>query len=136
MKKYPAVFIIGIGWPLKDGYPHEMRAADYDDWTTEVTLPDGRVMHGLNGDILVCNPVTRRRHELMSGGIRVDGPALRTQLGMSGQLDFLRFPYHQGIASGSSRSASAAGSASRGPRCSCCARPTSGRSALRSGPRS
>jgi aspartate--ammonia ligase len=77
-----------------------MRAADYDDWTTEVTLPDGRVMHGLNGDILVYNPVTRRRHELMSGGIRVDGPALRTQLGMSGQLDFLRFPYHQGIASG------------------------------------
>src|SRR5208282_3812772 len=52
LKKFPAVFIIGIGWPLKDGYPHEMRAADYDDWSTEVTLPDGRAMHGLNGDIL------------------------------------------------------------------------------------
>ena len=23
LQKYPAVFIIGIGWPLKDGYPHE-----------------------------------------------------------------------------------------------------------------
>ncbi len=34
LQKYPAVFIIGIGWPLKDGYPHEMRAADYDDWVT------------------------------------------------------------------------------------------------------
>ncbi|HLM91815.1 MAG TPA: aspartate--ammonia ligase [Thermoplasmata archaeon] len=100
LKKFPAVFIIGIGWPLKDGYPHEMRAADYDDWSTEVTLPDGRAMHGLNGDILVWNPVTRRRHELMSGGIRVNGPALRAQLGMSGQLDFLQYPYHKGIISG------------------------------------
>ncbi len=100
LQKFPAVFIIGIGWPLKDGYPHEMRAADYDDWSTEVTLPDGRPMHGLNGDILVWNPVTRRRHELMSGGIRVNGPALRTQLGMSGQLDFLHYPYHKGIVSG------------------------------------
>jgi len=26
LQKYPAIFIIGIGWPLK-----EMRAADYDD---------------------------------------------------------------------------------------------------------
>jgi len=32
LQKHPAIFIIGIGWPLKDGYPHEMRAADYDDW--------------------------------------------------------------------------------------------------------
>ena len=36
-EKYPAVFIIGIGWVLKDGYPHEMRAADYDDWVTPTT---------------------------------------------------------------------------------------------------
>ena len=34
LQKYPAVFIIGIGWTLKDGYPHEMRAADYDDWVS------------------------------------------------------------------------------------------------------
>ena len=37
LQKYPAVFIIGIGWPLKDGYPHEMRAADYDDWVTDTS---------------------------------------------------------------------------------------------------
>ena len=42
LQKYPAVFIIGIGWTLKDGYPHEMRAADYDDWVTETTSTDGR----------------------------------------------------------------------------------------------
>jgi len=33
LQKFPAVFIIGIGWVLKDGFPHEMRAADYDDWS-------------------------------------------------------------------------------------------------------
>jgi len=97
VQKYPAVFIAGIGWPLQDGLPHEMRAADYDDWTTEVTSESGKPMHGLNGDILVWNPVTKRRHELMSGGIRVDAKSLRRQLEMSGQLDFLRYPYHQAI---------------------------------------
>jgi len=100
LKKHPAVFIIGIGWPLKDGHPHEMRAADYDDWVTEVRLADGRVMHGLNGDILVWNPVTKRRHELMSGGIRVNPETLRQQLTMSKQLDFLKLPYHQAILNG------------------------------------
>jgi aspartate--ammonia ligase len=101
LQKHPALFLIGIGWPLKDGHPHEMRAADYDDWVTEVRLPGGRVMHGLNGDILVWNPVTRRRHELMSGGIRVNAETLRQQLTMSKQLDFLKLPYHQAILSGS-----------------------------------
>jgi len=100
VQKYPAVFILGIGWPLKDGYPHEMRAADYDDWVTETRSESGQPMHGLNGDILVWNPVTRRRHELMSGGIRVDPATLRTQLEISGQLDFLKFPYHQAILNG------------------------------------
>jgi aspartate--ammonia ligase len=100
LQKHPAVFIYGIGWPLKDGYPHEMRAADYDDWVTETRSADGRPMHGLNGDILVWNPVTRRRHELMSGGIRVDGPALCKQLELSGQLASLKFPYHKGIVDG------------------------------------
>jgi aspartate--ammonia ligase len=93
----PAIFIIGIGYPLKDGYPHEMRAADYDDWITETRSEDGRPMHGLNGDILVWNPVTRRRHELTSMGIRVNADTLRKQLEMSGQLYLLQFPYHQGI---------------------------------------
>lgn len=97
LQKYPAVFIIGIGWTLKDGYPHEMRAADYDDWVTETRSAEGKTMHGLNGDILVWNPVTKRRHELSSMGIRVTKDTLRTQLEMTGQLDFLKLPYHQAL---------------------------------------
>ncbi len=100
VQKYPAVFILGIGYPLKDGYPHEMRAADYDDWVTDTQSQTGRPTHGLNGDILTWNPVTRRRHELMSGGIRVTPRTLRTQLEMAHQLDFLQFPYHQAILDG------------------------------------
>ena len=97
LQKYPAVFIIGIGWPLKDGYPHENRAADYDDWVTETKSIAGQPMHGLNGDILVWNHVTKRRHELTSMGIRVNAETLKVQLEMSNQLDFLKQPYHQGI---------------------------------------
>ena len=97
LQKYPAVFIIGIGWTLKDGYPHEMRAADYDDWISETKSEDGRPMHGLNGDILVWNPVTRRRHELTSMGIRVTKDTLKRQLEITGQLDFLKLPYHQAL---------------------------------------
>lgn len=97
MEKAPAIFIIGIGWPLKDGFPHEMRAADYDDWATETITKNGERYHGLNGDILVWNPVTRRRHELTSMGIRVTKETLRIQLKMSGQEDFLKLPYHQAI---------------------------------------
>ncbi|MBM3319702.1 MAG: aspartate--ammonia ligase [Candidatus Eisenbacteria bacterium] len=97
IQKHPAVFILGIGWTLKDGYPHEMRAADYDDWVTETKTEDGRTMHGLNGDILVWNPVTKRRHELTSMGIRVTKETLKIQLKMTGQEDFLKLPYHQAI---------------------------------------
>jgi aspartate--ammonia ligase len=100
LQKYPAIFIIGIGWVLKDGYPHEMRAADYDDWVTETRSEDGRLMHGLNGDILVWNHVTKRRHELSSMGIRVNPATLMKQLEMSHQLDFLKLPYHKGIMNG------------------------------------
>jgi aspartate--ammonia ligase len=100
LQKYPAVFIIGIGWMLKDGYPHEMRAADYDDWVTETESDQGKMMHGLNGDILVWNPVTRRRHELSSMGIRVNAQSLKQQLKITGQEDFLKFPYHQAILNG------------------------------------
>ncbi len=97
LQEHPALFIYGIGWPLADGLPHELRAADYDDWSTETVSADGRPMHGLNGDILVWNPVTRRRHELMSGGVRVTKEALVRQLELSGQRDLLELPYHQAI---------------------------------------
>lgn len=96
-EKAPAIFIVGIGWPLKDGYPHEMRAADYDDWVTETVVKNDEQYHGLNGDILVWNPVTQRRHELTSMGIRVTKETLKVQLKMSGQEDFLNLPYHQAI---------------------------------------
>jgi aspartate--ammonia ligase len=97
LQHYPAVFIYGIGWPLADGYPHELRAADYDDWITETVSTSGEATHGLNGDILVWNPVTRRRHELTSMGIRVTKETLVTQLAMTGQLELLELPYHQAI---------------------------------------
>jgi aspartate--ammonia ligase len=97
IQKYPAIFIYGIGWSLKDGYPHEMRAADYDDWVTDTSSATGKDTHGLNGDILVWNPVTKRRHELTSMGIRVDDKSLKIQLEMTGQLDFLKYPYHKAI---------------------------------------
>ncbi len=93
----PAVFIIGIGYPLADGLPHEMRAADYDDWITDTSHWTGKPTHGLNGDILVWNPVTRRRHELTSMGIRVTKETLVLQLKMAKQEHFLKLPYHQAI---------------------------------------
>lgn len=97
IQEYPAVFIIGIGKELKDGYPHEMRAADYDDWITPTISKNGEQMYGLNGDILVWNPVTKRRHELTSMGIRVTKETMKKQLEISGQLDFLDLPYHKAI---------------------------------------
>jgi aspartate--ammonia ligase len=97
LQDYPAVFIIGIGYPLADGYPHEMRAADYDDWVTDTSAITGKPTHGLNGDILVWNPVTRRRHELTSMGIRVTKDTLLQQLQMSNLMENLALPYHQAI---------------------------------------
>jgi aspartate--ammonia ligase len=97
VKELGAIFIVGIGWVLKDGYPHEMRAADYDDWVTDTKSQTGKDTHGLNGDILVWNPVTKRRHELTSMGIRVDANSLKQQLKLSGLEELLKFPYHQAI---------------------------------------
>lgn len=97
IQEYPAVFIYGIGWVLKDGYPHEMRAADYDDWVTPTVSKKGEPMHGLNGDILVWNPVTKRRHELTSMGIRVTKETLVKQMEIAGLEENLKLPYHQAI---------------------------------------
>jgi aspartate--ammonia ligase len=97
LQEHPAIFIIGIGHLLDDGYPHEMRAADYDDWITETIEKNGKMYHGLNGDILVWNHLTKRRHELTSMGVRVTPETLKKQLEMSDQLDFLQLPYHQAI---------------------------------------
>ena len=97
IEEYGAVFIYGIGWVLEDGYPHEMRAADYDDWVTPSIEKDGKQMHGLNGDILVYNHVTGRRHELTSMGIRVTPETLVEQMKLAGREEELSQPYHQMI---------------------------------------
>jgi aspartate--ammonia ligase len=78
-KEHGAIFIIGIGGKLKNGKKHDGRAPDYDDWTTETKLG----YRGLNGDIVVWNPVLNRSFELSSMGIRVNKEALLRQLEIS-----------------------------------------------------
>ena len=81
VRKYGAVFIIGIGGELPDGSVHDGRASDYDDWSTENGEgPRDAPYHGLNGDILLWNPVLENAFEISSMGIRVDPEALRRQL--------------------------------------------------------
>ncbi|MBN9350252.1 MAG: aspartate--ammonia ligase [Chitinophagaceae bacterium] len=91
VKKYKAVFIIGIGNKLSDGKPHDGRAPDYDDWSTK--NDDG--FFGLNGDILVWNPVLKRAVELSSMGIRVNKESLVRQLRIRGQEKRLELLFHK-----------------------------------------
>ncbi|MBQ4097893.1 MAG: aspartate--ammonia ligase [Clostridia bacterium] len=86
-KKYGAVFLYGIGYPLKDGIPHDGRAADYDDWK-------------LNGDILLWYDVLGIAMEISSMGIRVDENSLVKQLKKKKELHKLENPYCQGIIDG------------------------------------
>jgi aspartate--ammonia ligase len=90
-RQYGAVFLIGIGGKLPDGSIHDGRAPDYDDWITE----SGDGHRGLNGDLLVWNPVLQNAYELSSMGIRVTPESLQAQLEERGcqeraQLDFHR----------------------------------------------
>lgn len=95
-KRYGAVFVIGIGAKLPDGRPHDLRAPDYDDWST----PTGSGRRGLNGDILVWNPVLNGAFELSSMGIRVDRKALLVQIGSKGRFNRKRDSYHQRLIRG------------------------------------
>ena len=81
VRKWGAVFIIGIGAPLSNGQAHDSRAADYDDWST--INSDGYC--GLNGDLLLWNSVLEEAFEISSMGIRVDESALKLQLAMRGE---------------------------------------------------
>lgn len=90
-KEYGAVFIIGIGSALSDGRPHDNRSPDYDDWTTKTE----NGFKGLNGDLIVWNPILRRAMELSSMGIRVNASILREQLKISGQQDRERLYFHK-----------------------------------------
>lgn len=87
-KKYGAVFLIGIGGKLSDGNIHDIRAFDYDDWTTF-----NGTHYGLNGDILLWSEVLNSAFELSSMGIRVDEIALNEQSKLSCQS--IDTPYHQ-----------------------------------------
>lgn len=91
-EKYGAIFIIGIGSKLSSGEIHDGRAADYDDWSTETELGKG-----LNGDLLVWNPILKQSFELSSMGIRVDKTALINQLTERNQTDKLALAYHKMI---------------------------------------
>ena len=93
VKKYGAVFIIGIGNELSDGKLHDGRAPDYDDWSTA----NEEGYSGLNGDILVWNPVLKKVFELSSMGIRVDKKALLHQLNLRGQQKRLDLLFHRSL---------------------------------------
>ena len=95
-KKYGAVFIIGIGGKLANGLPHDGRAPDYDDWTTE--SGDGK--RGLNGDILIWYPILEQAVELSSMGIRVDEESLIRQLKITGKGERSQLYFHQKLLNG------------------------------------
>ena len=90
-EEYKAVFVIGIGGVLSNGQPHDGRAADYDDWSS--VNDDG--FNGLNGDLLLWNPVLKSAFEVSSMGIRVDSEGLKRQLEMRGETDKADLLYHR-----------------------------------------
>ena len=102
-KKHGAVFIIGIGNKLSHGERHDGRAPDYDDWSTPTRDPDAASRNeyfGLNGDILVWNPVLESSLELSSMGIRVDDETLRRQLAIAGQEERAGMEFHKALLEG------------------------------------
>ncbi len=95
-KEFGAVFIIGIGADLANGEPHDGRAPDYDDWTSETK----NGYHGLNGDIVVWNPILESAFELSSMGIRVDDKALIRQLDIQGKSERKELLFHKRLLAG------------------------------------
>ena len=97
-KEYGAVFIIGIGGKLSNGEEHDMRAPDYDDYTT---ISEVNGLAGLNGDLLIWYPILERAIELSSMGIRVDKETLNRQLALSGKEDRKKLYFHSRLLEGS-----------------------------------
>ncbi|HDR89537.1 MAG TPA: aspartate--ammonia ligase [Bacteroidetes bacterium] len=95
-RQYGALFIIGIGTELSDGTLHDGRAPDYDDWITE--NEEGTT--GLNGDIILWNPVLERAFEISSMGIRVDPASLLRQLAVRGCMERKNLPFHRMLLEG------------------------------------
>ncbi|MDE6562265.1 MAG: aspartate--ammonia ligase, partial [Muribaculaceae bacterium] len=92
-KEYGAVFIMGIGAPLSDGEPHDGRAPDYDDWIT----PNEDGFRGLNGDLILWNPILQSGFELSSMGIRVSPESLREQLKLRGCEEREKYDFHKAL---------------------------------------
>lgn len=95
-KEHGTVFIMGIGGKLEDGKEHDLRAPDYDDWTT----PNQDGFYGLNGDLLVWNSILDRSVELSSMGVRVDKKALLHQLELTGQEERKELYFHRKLING------------------------------------
>ena len=95
-RKYGAIFLIGIGGDLSSGEPHDGRSPDYDDWITPNS--DGYI--GLNGDLILWNPVLETGFELSSMGIRVDSDSLKKQLAIRGAEDRLSLNFHKSLVNG------------------------------------
>lgn len=96
LKKYGAIFLIGIGSDLSNGEPHDGRAPDYDDWVT----PNSDGFNGLNGDILVYDSVLDTAFELSSMGIRVSPESLETQLKLKNQEQRKELQFHKDLLNG------------------------------------
>ena len=96
-EKHKAVFFMGIGGMKEDGeLRHDGRAPDYDDWITE--RPDGGC--GLNGDLLVWNPILKQSFEISSMGIRVNPEVLLKQLDLCHVPERKEFVWHQMLLDG------------------------------------
>ncbi|MDR1454796.1 MAG: aspartate--ammonia ligase [Tannerella sp.] len=95
-RKYGAIFVVGIGSVLADGQKHDGRAPDYDDWST----PTGAAYRGLNGDIILWNPLLDCAFELSSMGIRVDSSALLRQLELEGCPERASLDFHRALLEG------------------------------------
>jgi aspartate--ammonia ligase len=90
-KKHKVIFVIGIGGKLKNGEPHDGRAPDYDDWST----PTEKGFKGLNGDIILWNPVLESAFEISSMGIRVSPQSLIEQLQIANANDRKELMFHK-----------------------------------------
>jgi aspartate--ammonia ligase len=95
-REYGAAFVIGIGHDLPSGIPHDGRAPDYDDWSTDT----GNGYKGLNGDIIIWNPMLEDTFELSSMGIRVDKAAMLRQLEMQNKMERKELLFHKRLLNG------------------------------------
>ena len=95
-KAHRAVFIIGIGADLPSGKPHDGRAPDYDDWSSDTV----NGYKGLNGDIIVWNDVLDRAFEISSMGIRVDREAMLRQLKIQDKEERRELLFHKRLLAG------------------------------------